>query len=138
MISKAVSNSPGAPGLGVKAHGGVMTPLHHRPFNQAGLGQHQALRAGCVSDTGLNAGVKLSPGRALAVQQLLPAQGIFPGGQSVRRYAGLFEVVKAVRQALTGQPGAGFFDRVAVGYAVQNDHDLILPLVTGACATMRA
>jgi hypothetical protein len=45
--------------------------------------------------------------------------------------------MKAVRQALSAQPGAGFFDGVAVGDAIQNDHDLILALLAKACATMR-
>ena len=103
-----------------------MWPLHHGPFDQAGIGQRQLLRTLRRGSAGLAGGVQLAPGAALTVDQPVPADGAGLGGQPVGWHAQLFEVMKRIGQALVGQPGSGFFNRVAVRNAVNVNHWAIL------------
>jgi len=62
----------------------------------------------------LHGSVQLAPSRAFAVEQGFPAHRAQPGVQLRLGHALFLEVVKCRAQALVGQPGAGFFDGVAV------------------------
>ena len=90
------------------------------PFDGAGVRQHDVFGAGAVLDARLHGGIELAPSRAFSVEQGFPAYCGQPGVQLRLGHALLFEVVKCGVQALVGQPGAGFFDGVSIGNAVNN------------------
>ena len=113
----------------IKTHGYQTTagvPRHHWPLDDAGAGQHQGLRTSSVVCAGLCVSAQLAPSGALSVQQLFPANGLAPSGQVFSRYAVLFKIMKGIGQAVSREPSPGFFDGVAVGNAVDNNHWLIL------------
>ena len=107
-------SNPASPGGCIKADHDVCAPFDDRALDGAGLGHHQLPGAGGIVHGGLRAGVQLAPGRAFAVDQRLPASGLSPQRQFLRGNALFFEIVEPVVQALVGEPGAGFFDRVAI------------------------
>lgn len=90
------------------------------------MGQHQRLGAGGILHGSLRGRVELAPSRAFAVEQFFPAGRLRPRLQFFSGNALFFEVVKRMRLAVFGEPGAGFFDCVAVGNAVKGNHARIL------------
>ena len=95
-------------------------PGNDRPFEGAGVRQHDLFGAGTVRYTRLQGDVQLAPGRAFAVEQGFPAHIGQPVVQLRLGHALFFEIVKDRVQTVIGQPGAGFFDGVAIGNAVNN------------------
>ncbi|MPN64294.1 hypothetical protein SDC9_212065 [bioreactor metagenome] len=79
---------------------------------------HHGSGTGCVNGSSFGRIIELAPGRALAVEQLFPAHGLHPPGQTLGGNALLLEVVKLVSNTLLTEPAACFLDSVAVGDAV--------------------
>ena len=96
-------------------------PCDHRAFDGAGVVLHGGACGGVVLYGRLNFRVELAPRGALAIEQLLPAQGLGPFGELFSRYALFLEIVKLVLQPVFSHPGAGFFDGVAVGDSIKGD-----------------
>src|SRR5436853_3156695 len=98
---------------------GAVRPFDDRALDHTGLLVHQVLSSGPINHSGLDSGVELAPGGALAVQQLFPAHGLGPAPQVGRAGASLLEIDEVVRNTLIGKPGAGALDGVAVRNAMQ-------------------
>jgi len=106
----------------IKAHADLpVWPDHHRALDDAGLGQHQGDGGAVVDHGGAGGFVKLAPGRSLAVQQHWRADLRQPVPQQLGGHTLLFEIMKLVGKRLPGEPGAGFFDGVAIGNAVNSE-----------------
>src|SRR5690606_15122933 len=65
-------SEPASPVVRIEAHGNALAPVHHRPLDEAGMRLHQRAGAGGVHHARLRGRVKLAPGRAPAVEQLVP------------------------------------------------------------------
>lgn len=109
------------PGVGRKTHGDAsLRPLDDRALDDAGLLLHEGCGTGRILGGGLGVGIELAPRRALAVEQLFPADSLHPGGQLLGGNTLFLEVVEFVGDALVGEPGAGLLDGVAIGYSINN------------------
>ena len=110
------------PDLRIKTHGKfAIAPVYDRPLDDAGLRQHQRLRAGAVDHGQLRIGIQLAPRRAFAIQQAFPADRIGSARQFWSRHAVFFEVMKFMASAVFSEPRACFFNRVAIGNAVKRN-----------------
>ena len=93
--------------------------VQNRAFDQAAVVHHKLKGAGLIDHRLFSGGVELPPGRAACVQQGFPSglgrDLLQPRGV----YAVFFKVVEVDRNIARGKPGTGFFNRVAVGDAVE-------------------
>ena len=111
----------GRPLVWREAHGDpTRGPGNDRPFDGAGMRQHDLFGAFAARQARLHGSVQFAPSCAFAVEQGFPAHSGQPSVQLRFGHALFFEIVKDRVQAVIGQPGAGFFDGVAVGNAVNN------------------
>lgn len=68
---------------------------------------------------------ELAPTGAFAVDHGFPAKCCHPVVECFFGQALFFEIVENILKTLIGQPGAGFFDGIAVGDAVEDDAGVI-------------
>ncbi len=86
------------------------------------MGAHQRGGTGFVLRATLGRPIHLAPGGALPIDQLLPAKRLRPMRQLLRGNTLFFEIMKSMALPTLVEPGTGFFDRVAIGNAVDGDH----------------
>src|SRR5690606_10447257 len=91
--------------------------------------------AGRILDLRLCRWRQFAPGRTPPVDESFPARLGDPLGQARLGHAGLFEIVELVGLLPCIQPGAGFFDGVAVGDAIDSQAHCMFSSISSRCTS---